>query len=211
MPLPLAALVGGGAILGGLGNLIAGSGQKKAAQAQAAGIGRGMDAYQDYYQQGQAQLQPYQQAGADALSQYQNLLSTEGQGDFYNQYMQSPMFQAMQSQAEDAALRNASATGGLRTGQSNVALASIAPQLANQAYGQQMAGLQSLYGTGYGAASTGANMAQNTGANMANMYAQQGGFKGQAAAAMPMAFGNTMGQLGGLAMYAGQGGFQGLA
>lgn len=208
--LPLAGILGGAA-LGAVGNLIAGGGQKAAAQAQAAGIQRGADAYQDYYQQGQQQLQPWQQAGTDALGQYQNLMTTQGQGDFYNEYMNSPMFQAMRAQAEDANLRAASATGGLRTGQTGVALSSIAPQLANQAYSQQLSGLQGLMNTGYGASTTGAGMAQNAGANLANMYGQQGIARGNAASAMPMAFGNTAGQLGGLAMYTGQGGFQGLA
>ena len=200
----------GGAAMGAVGNLLGGGARKRAAQAQADALQRGQDMQMQMFREGQAATQPYRQAGADALGQFQGLMSTQGQGDFYNEYMQSPMFQALQGQAEEANLRAASATGGLRTGQTGAALAAIAPQLAMQGYQQRLGGLQSLIGTGAGAAGQTASIAPQVGSQMANMIGQQGAAQGAADTAMQGAFANTLGQLGGLGMYAGQGGFEGL-
>lgn len=209
MPLPLALL--GGAALGFAGNLVSGGAQKRGAQVQAEGFRRGQDMQMDMYREGQQATQPYRQAGTQALGQYQNLLTTHGQGDFFNEYQQSPIYQALQQEAEQTAMRNASATGGLRTGQSNVALASIAPQLAMQGLQQRLGGLQNLYSTGANAAGQTASLAPQVGGNIANMMGQEGAATGQGISAMGNAFGNTLGQLGGLGMYAAQGGFKGLA
>lgn len=210
MALPLLL---GSAALGVLGNLVGAGAQKKAAQEQAQAAQRGQDIQMQMFREGQAATQPYRDVGAEALGQYQQLLTPEGQGAFFDEYQMSPMFQAFQKQAEDAQLRAASATGGLRTGQTGVALSSIAPQLAMQGLQQRLGGLQNLYTTGAGAAGQTAGLAPQTGAQQANLMAQQGAAQGQASAAFPMAFGQSLGQLGGLGMYAAQGGFnqQGLA
>jgi hypothetical protein len=152
MGIETALLVGGGLV----GNYIKSQGAKKAAAAQAQGITAATDAANAY-------RQPYVQAGTEALGGYQSLLTPQGQADFATEYTSGPMYQMMQQQAEDATLRGASATGGLRTGQANVALSSIAPQLINQAYGQQMQGLQALMGQGYGAAEGSAGTAYQGG------------------------------------------------
>jgi len=198
----------GGLALGAVGNAIKSGGEKRAAQRQADSIQNASDqsaaTQQQMYEQGQQATQPYAQAGTEALSQMQGLTTPEGQADFYNQYTQGPQYQQMQQQAEQSTLRNASATGGLRTGQSNVALASIAPQLMNNAYSQQMQGLQGLASQGAGIAGQAAGLATNVGTNVGGTQ-YQGGVNAsapqyQANTATSNMLGNTMGQLGGFAL-----------
>ena len=201
MGIETALLVGGGLI----GNYISSQGAKKAAQAQANQIQGAADqsaaTQQNLYNQGQQATQPYAQAGTQALGQFQNLLTPQGQADFSQQYTQGPQYQQLQQQAEEATLRGASATGGLRTGQSNVALSSIAPQLINQAYGQQLQGLQGLMGQGAGFAGQTAGLATGVGTNVGNTQ-YQGGVSAtvpqyQANTAMTDFWGNAIGSVGG--------------
>jgi hypothetical protein len=203
----IGAMIGGMA-LGAVGNVISGIGQKNAANKQARAMTaagqQSAETQRMMYEQGQQAVQPYAQAGQQALGQFQGLLTPQGQADFTQQYTQSPQFQMMQQQAEEATLRNASATGGLRTGQSKVALSSIAPQLINQAYGQQMQGLQGLYQQGAGLAGQSAGLAANVGQNIAGT--QYGAAQGAANAqyqgntAMTNMLGNTLGQIGGMGL-----------
>ena len=202
MGIETALLVGGGLI----GNYISNKGKQKAAAAQAQGIqdatNAGVQSQQDMYAKGQQAVQPYQQAGQEGLQGFQSLMTPQGQADFANQYTQGPMYQMMQQQAEDATLRNASATGGLRTGQSNVALSSITPQLINQAYNQQLQGFGTLMNQGAQSAGQTAGLATGVGANVGNM--QYGG--GVAATepqysadtAMSDFYGNAVQSLGGV-------------
>jgi hypothetical protein len=209
MPLPLLGLLGGGAVLGGIGNLISGGAKKKAAQAQAQGYAQAGQGLQDMYNQGQLATQPYRQGAEQAYGQMQQLQSPEGRAGFLADYSGSAEGQYNAQQAEDAYLRNASATGGMRTGQANVAVGSIQPQLANQAYNQQFQGLQQLAQPGMQMASQTAGLAPQVGQQMGQFSVGQGGAQGQANSAMGNAIGNTMGQFGGLLSYGGQGGFGG--
>lgn len=180
MGIETALLVGGGIV----GNYIKSRGEQRAARNQARGIQAATDAANAY-------RQPYTEAGTQALEQYQGLMTPEGQATFAEQYTKGPMFQALQKQAEDATLRAASATGGLRTGQSNVALSTIAPQLIDQAYSKQLAGLQGLMNQGYNAATGSANTAYQGGVSATQpQYA--------ADTAMTDFYGNAASTLGGV-------------
>lgn len=209
MPLPLLGLLAGGAVLGGIGNLISGSADKRAAEATAAGYGQAGQTLQDLYQQGQDATQVYREGGEEAFAQAQQLQTPEGKAAFYAQYGGSPEGQFAAQQAEESILRNASATGGLRTGQTNVALSTVMPQLANQAYGQRFQGLQSLYQPGFQAATQTAGLAPQVGQQIGQFGVGQAGAQGVADSAMGNAWGNTIGQFGGLLSYAGQGGIPG--
>jgi len=193
----------GGAALGAAGNLISGFGKRKGLRRQEAGLKKAQDLYLQESRRAEGQLQPFRQVGLGALGSYRDLLSPEGQSEFFEAYQQSPMYQAFRDQAEEAALRGASATGGLRTGQANVALSSIAPQLAQQAIQQRLQGLQNLYGTGFGASGQMAGIGQQGASNLANLRAQRAGVRGAATSVMPQTIGQTAGQLGGLAMHQG--------
>jgi hypothetical protein len=157
---------------------------------------------QQMFEQGQAATAPYRQAGEDALTQMQGLMTPEGAGRFAQQYTQSPIYKALQEQAEQATLRGASATGGLRTGGANVALSSIAPQLINQAYGHRMQGLQGLTAQGASAAGQTAGIAPNVGTNIGSTQYQGGvaaaGPQFEADTAMSGFLGDAISTIGGV-------------
>ena len=125
----------------------------------------------------QQSLDPYAQAGQGALDMQQALLGTlgpEAQQQAFAQIENSPMFQGLLQQGETSLLQNASATGNIRGGNTQVALAQFRPQLLNQLIAQQYAGLAGLSGQGQSAASKQAGFAQQTGANVASVFGDRG-------------------------------------
>jgi hypothetical protein len=155
-------------------------------------------------------LAPYSQAGAGALQQQQNILGLAGAGPqqtAYQNIAQSPGFQAMAQQGEAGILQNASATGGLRGGNVQGALAQFRPSLLNQFISQQYDRLGGLTSIGQNAAAGVGNAGMQTGVNVANLMQQQGaaqagGILGQANAKQQLA--NTIPQA--LGVYSGLGG-----
>lgn len=119
-------------------------------------------------------MRPYAQAGADALSQMQTLMgmgSPEDQAAAIAAIEGGPQMQAMVEQGENAILANASATGGLRGGNTQGALAQFRPQVLNQLINQRMSQLGGLVSMGQGAAQGVGNAnaaATMAGANMWN-------------------------------------------
>lgn len=112
----------------------------------------------------------------------------------------SPFFQAKVRQGEEAMLQRASATGGLRGGNMQAALAQFRPQMLQQAIEDQYAKLGGIAGTGLGAtealyrggqasATNQASQAGALGANVATLLGQQGAAQagGQLAGAAPFA------------------------
>lgn len=79
----------------------------------------------------------------------------QGQQQIIDQAMQSPLYQSImggQAVGEDAILRNASMTGGMRSGNAQADLTDYGSQLQNRAllesYNQQVQGIQGLAGIG---------------------------------------------------------------
>ena len=159
-----------------------------------------------YVQAGQGAIggfQPYQQAGQTAFEQQQALAGLRGpeaQQAAISQIESSPFLQSQMEQGERALLQRASATGGLRGGNIQAALAQFRPQMLQQAIEQQYGRLGGFAGTGLGlteqlyrggqASATGqASQAQATGANIANLLQQQGAAQagGRLSAAAPFA------------------------
>ena len=102
--------------------------QSAAAQAGVDEQGRQFDALVEL-------MSPYVQSGEAALAGQQGLLGLGGQ-DLQQQLVgnieSSPLFASLQQQGENAILQNASATGGLRGGNTQAALAQFRPQMLNQ-------------------------------------------------------------------------------
>lgn len=133
-------------------------------------------------------LQPYTLAGQSGIEGQQQLLGLAGapsQALRIQQIEQGPQFQAMQQQGENAILQNASATGGLRGGNTQAALAQFRPQLLSSLIDQQyqrLGGLTSLgqnsaAGVGNAGVNTGngiASGALTTGQGIAGLLGQQG-------------------------------------
>jgi hypothetical protein len=164
-------------------------------------------------------LAPYVNAGSGALTAQQNLVGVNGaapQAAAIDAIKASPQFQALTQQGSDAILANASATGGLRGGNVQAALAQFQPQLLSQLIEQQYArlggltalGQNSAVGVGTAGINTGAAIAQGglqTGANISNLLGQQGAAQagsalasGRAMSSMYNAFGNSVGMYAGL-------------
>lgn len=122
----------------------------------------------------------YQDAGLDALRAQQalaGLLGPDAQRAAIAQLESSPQFQALAAQGERAILTNASATGGVRGGNTAGALASYRPQLLSSIIDQQYARLAGMAGMGSNA---GQGLVQ---AGLAGASGQAGAITGGAAAA----------------------------
>jgi len=222
-----AALVGGG--LGLIGNAIAGSSQKKAAETQADAASNAAqaqieaaqiaaDQQQAMFDQGLALSQPYIDAGRQALGGLQSLSTPGGQQQALNQYTGSDLFQGQLASGSENVLRNAAATGALRTGQSDFALGSLPIAMQQQYLNSQRQQLQGLAGMGAQASGQGFSGFQNLGSNLANTTVQgaqqagayntqAGAYNAQAGAAMPNAIAGGLSDLGGLGLYGAMGGF----
>ena len=237
MPDPTVALIAGGSSL--LGGVMQSSAAESAASTQAgaaeAGIAaqeratmagieeqrRQFEAIQDllkpYVSAGQQAItgfQPFQQAGAQAFEQQQALAGLRGpeaQQAAISQIESSPFLQSQIEQGERALLQRASATGGLRGGNVQAALAQFRPQMLQQAIEQQYGRLGGFAGTGLGvtealfrggqaAAAGQASQAGALGQGIAGALQQQGA--GTSALLQQQGAAQAGGQLAGAAPFA---------
>jgi hypothetical protein len=151
-------------------------------------------------------LSPYSQAGQGSLAAQQNILGLNG-ADAQRQAIQgieqSDYFKSTAQQGENAILQNASATGSLRGGNTQGALAQFRPQLLNQLVQQQYQNLGGITSLGQNAAAQQGNAGMQSAYNIGNLLAQggaaqAGGYIGQANATN-QGFQN-LAQLGGLGL-----------
>ena len=123
-----------------IGGLLGGSSAKKAEGASNAAAGQSIEAQREalqYLQDEEALPSGIRENALTGLSQYfTGPAETLGQEGLIDQARNSPLYAAILGQrgaGEDAILRNASATGGLRSGNSNAALTDYNMQLENKA------------------------------------------------------------------------------
>ena len=230
MPDPITGLVAGGTAL------VSSSAQSKAAKTAAgaqtaaaeAGIAeqrRQFDAIQKllapYVTAGTGAvsgLAPYAAAGAPALQQQQNLIGLGGaaaQQRAISGLESSPLFQAQMRQGEQAMMQSASATGGLRGGNMQAALAQFRPQMLSAEIDKQysrLGGLTALGQTtqqniaqlGQASAAGTATAGMQTASDISNLMAQQGAAQAGGALGQASAFGGLLSAVPqGLAMYGG--------
>lgn len=130
----------------------------------------------------QALLAPYVSGGRRALDAQQDLLGLRGdrrEQRAIDDIRSGPEFTSLLQQGESSILQNASATGGLRGGDTQGALAQFSPQLlsglVNQRF-QQLGGLaQQGQASAAGVGAAGQNFASQAGANLQNTAAAQAG------------------------------------
>jgi hypothetical protein len=167
-----------GNIVGGItGAKQAGEAAQSAANTQAASADKGIAAQQQALEQLRQTLAPYVGAGTGALGAQQNLLGLNGSGaqqTAIDGIQNGAQFKSLQAQGNDAILQNASATGGLRGGNTQAALAQFSPNLLNQLIQQQYSNLGGLTSIGQNAAAGTGNAGLQTGANVAQLLQQQG-------------------------------------
>lgn len=115
-------------------------------------------------------FQPFLDTGTAALGGYGDLLGLNGdetQAGAVDALRASPLFQSLYDTGEEAILANASATGGLRGGNTNNSLARFGRDTLADVIQRQLSNLGGLISTGSGAAGSvgqfGANASQNIG------------------------------------------------
>lgn len=209
-----AAVLGGAAIVGAVSSDRAAS---KAAKATKNAADKSTALQQAQFERGLQEVAPFRQAGVGALAALSSAANEPVQqfsyrdpAAFLNEYWSSPEFQALNSQATDQILRSSSATGGLRSGDANAALARSAPLLGidalqrmNQqdvtAFGINQGAISDRFNRLYGLSSMGANVAsgnQTAGMNFASSAGQNAMMAGNAQA---NAYGQRANAIGGLA------------
>lgn len=167
-----------GKVVGGItGGSAAAEGAEKAAQTQAGLSQAAIDEQKRQFDQIVKLLSPFVTAGTGAVGAQQNLLGLGGaaaQQAAISGLEQSPTFQALARQGEQSILQNAAATGGLRGGNTQAALAQFRPALLNQQIQQQLANLGGLTNVGQASAAQQAVSGQASAANIGNLLGQQG-------------------------------------
>ena len=157
--------------------LLQSSAAGRAAGAQAGAAQAGIDEQRRQFDALQQILAPYTQAGVPAIRQMQALsgaLGPQAEQEAIAQIEASPTLQAATRRGEEALLQRASATGGLRGGNIQAALAQFRPQMLAQE-------IQSRLGQFGGLATLGGNAAARVGSggqavatNIGNLLQQQG-------------------------------------
>jgi len=210
----VAAAVIGGAVIGTAGSAIASSSAaNKAAKAQKESAALSVAEQRAAREELRALLEPYVTAGGAGLDAYMGAIglgTPEEQAAFVAQQEQSPIFQALARQGEEAILQKASATGGLRGGNVQGALAQFRPALLNQFLTDQYARLGGLTELGQRSAAGVGSAGMTTAANIGNLYGQVGQAQAGTALAKGQAWGNAISGVGqAVGTAAGMGGFGG--
>ena len=175
MPDPVTALVVGGTSLAS--SAVGSKAAKSAGQLQYDASQAGVAETRAAREEMRGLLQPYVAAGGPALQAQMAALGLSGpeaQQEYVAQQEQSPAFQALARQQEEALLQNASATGGLRGGNVQGALAQFRPALLNQFLEQQYSRLGGMTSLGQQSAAGVGTAGMQSAGSIADLLAQGG-------------------------------------
>lgn len=187
------------AIIASVGMSLLGAEQKRKAASQASSAQQqsyqmGIDEQRRQFDELRKLLQPYTEAGLPALKQQQALLGLEGpeaQQAAISAIENQPGFQSMVQQGENAMLQNAAATGGLRGGNLQGAMAQFRPQMLSQAIQDQYSRLGGMTSLGQQSAAGVGTAGMQTGRGISDLFGQMGaaragGILGQGKAKLEM-------------------------
>ncbi|MCK5604451.1 hypothetical protein KAR91_21350 [Candidatus Pacearchaeota archaeon] len=199
MPNPVVAVTAGASIVGGY---MSSKAQKDAA-AQAAGAQTeaaqlGIEESRRQFDRMQEILQPYTQAGTQAIGRQgaiAGLQGPEAQERFIREIEQSPAFEAVVEQGEQAILQRASATGGIRGGNVQGALAQFRPAMLNQFIDREFQRLSELGRIGQASAAGVGAAGIQTGQDIAGQFTQIGSAQAGEAVARGQANVNLYGDI----------------
>lgn len=224
----MAYWVAGAAVVGLIGgSIISSNAAGDAADTQAAAAGQGIDETRRQFDELKKILAPYVQAGTEAmgglapyvdagkpaLEQQLALLGLRGeeaQKAAIRAIEGGSLYKEIAKQGEDALLQNASATGGLRGGNIQAALAQFRPQLLSEAINTQYGRLGGMTALGQ---QTGLNIAQlgqasaagqasagmQTAANISSLLGKAGEAEAAGTLAQAKIWGDLLSRFGGLA------------
>jgi len=168
------AIVGGATIVSSVINAYSAD---KAADTQAEAAQGGIDETRRQFDAMQALLNPYVQAGNQSLTAQQDLAGLNGadaQRAAIEGISASPEMLAMTQQGENAILQQGSATGGLRGGNTQSALAQFRPQMLSNLINQQYGRLGGITQMGQASAAGVGAAGIQSGAQVADLLGQQG-------------------------------------
>lgn len=190
--------IGAGTLIGGyMQSEATKSAAETAAGAQTGFAAQGIDETRRQFEAIQQLLMPYTNAGNASVEAQQALVGLAGpeaQQKAIDELQKSPAFTALSAQGENAILQSASATGGLRGGNVQGALAQFRPKLLSDLIQQRFQNLQSVTGTGVTAASGLGGFGQQASQQITSLMGQQG----QAAAGQALATGQANSQMAGM-------------
>jgi hypothetical protein len=151
------------------------------------------------FDQLQKLLKPYSDAGLKSLSSQQDLIGLNGndaQQKALDALQNSSQFNGLVKQGENAILQNASATGGLRGGNTQAALAQFRPQMLSQLINEQYTKLGGITSLGQNAAAGQGNAGMQSANAISNLLQQSGAAQAGAALAAGKAQAQTWNTLG---------------
>lgn len=200
-----AAVAGIGATV--VGGVMTNNASGDAADAAAGGSKDAMAYQMQNMAQLNKMLQPYRQAGKAGLSGQLDLLGLNGndaQAASIAALEQSPQFTSLVKSGENALLQNASATGGLRGGNTSAALAQFRPQMLSQIIESQYGKLSGLSALGENAAAQTGNNMQNSANNISGYMSNIGQIQGQGQIAQGQGYADMFGGIAkGIGQWAG--------
>lgn len=189
----IAAAVIGSSVVSGV---VQSKAAKTASTAQVQAADKGVLEQRRQFDAVQQLLKPYIETGTTALSRQAALMGLggeEAQRSAITALEQGPEFAALTRQGEEAILQNASATGGLRGGNVQAALAQFRPQILSGLIEQQYSRLGGLASQGQASAVGQAEAGLQTGQNISSLYGQIGASQAGAALQRGQVWGNLIG------------------
>jgi hypothetical protein len=191
----------GSAVIGGA---MASSAQKRASQTAAAAQTQATDQalaeQRRQFDATSALFRPYVEAGNSALARQLDLTGVSGpeaQQAAIQAIQQGPEFAALTRQGEESILQNAAATGGLRGGNVQGALAKFRPEVLSSLINQQYQRLGGLTSMGQASAGNQAAGGQAFANNVGQLFGQRGDAIANAALAQGQGQANMWGNLAG--------------
>lgn len=175
MPDPITGLIVGGTQL--VSGMMQADAAGEAAGAQAAASEAGIAEQRRQFDMVRELLKPYVEAGAPALRAQQAMLglgTPEEEAAQIAAAERSPTFKAMLRTGEESLLQRASATGGLRGGNVQAALAQFRPQLLAQELESRYSRLGGLTSLGQQSAAGVGTAGMETGSAIARLQAERG-------------------------------------
>lgn len=159
-----------------VGGLLGSSAEKKASKkataAQVAGLEKGIAEQQRQFDLMRGDFAPYLEEGKQGLAGLGDFVGTNGadaQGSAIEALRQSPIYQSLFRNGEEAVLQNASATGGLRGGNTQRSLADFGADTLMETIQQQLASLGGLAGMGMGSTQAVSNFGQQKANNVSGL------------------------------------------
>ena len=193
MPDPISGLVVAGSQL--VGGMMQADAASSASGQQAAASTAGIAEQRRQFDALQNLLKPYVSAGGPALQAQQAMLGLSGPEAEAAQIasaQMSPTFQALLSQGENSLLQNASATGGLRGGNTQAALAQFRPQLLAQMLEDRYSKFGGLTSLGQNSAAGVGAAGMQSGSNIAQLMAERGAAQAGGTLGQAKAFGGLL-------------------